>query len=70
MSPALRIHGDHSRAPVLKTAGSQPILDEGQETGPPPATAERAETVFEVTGIALILAIVLSAVLILIRGRR
>ena len=53
----------------LKALGQRPALDEGAETGPPPAALGRAQTVFEVTGIALLLLIALAAAWILIRKR-
>ncbi len=55
------------RQPVLKAAVAQPFI---QDTGPPPAAAARAERVFEYTGTALLLVIVVSVVMILIRQRR
>ena len=53
--------------PASKAAVAQPFV---QDTGPPPAAASRAEQIFEYTGMALILVIVVSALMILIRGRR
>ncbi|WP_414472447.1 hypothetical protein [Microvirga sp. M2] len=55
--------------PVLNALGRRPILDQGADLGPPPAAEQRAETVFETTGIILVLLIVLGAAWILIRGR-
>jgi hypothetical protein len=54
---------------TAKALAQRPPLDEGTETGPPAAAADRAELVFETTGIVLILLIVLAAVWILIRKR-
>jgi len=58
-----------SNLPILKVLGQRPALDDGAETGPPPAAANRAETVFETTGMVLVLLIVVSAAWILIRRR-
>ncbi|MEZ0172559.1 hypothetical protein [Microvirga sp. TS319] len=55
--------------PVFKALGRRPILDQGADLGPPPAAEQRAETVFETTGIILVLLIVLGAAWILIRRR-
>jgi hypothetical protein len=58
-----------SGLPVPNALGRRPALDEGTEAGPPPAAIERAQTVFETTGIALVFLIVVSAVWILVRNR-
>jgi len=54
---------------VPKALGRQPPLEEGAETRPPPAAVSRAETVFETTGLILVLLIVLAALWILVRKR-
>lgn len=55
--------------PVPRALGRRPILDEGAEMGPPPAAEQRAQAVFETTGMFLVLVIVLAAAWILIRNR-
>ncbi|HZH09497.1 MAG TPA: hypothetical protein VEZ24_03945 [Microvirga sp.] len=52
-----------------KALGQRPVLDEGTELGPPPAAQDRAQAVFETTGIILILVIILGGVWLLIRRR-
>lgn len=79
MPPNLLVHGVRPHAPplpgadsrplILKAAGGRPILEEGGDTGPPPAGAARAEMIFEVMGTGLIGLIVLAALWILIRKR-
>ncbi|GEO15191.1 hypothetical protein [Microvirga aerophila] len=61
----LSVEGSHQ--PVMTAAVAQPLI---QDTGPPPAAAARAERIFEYTGIALLLVIIVSVVMILIRQRR
>jgi hypothetical protein len=58
-----------SSLPVPNALGQRPALDEGTESGPPPAAIERAQTVFETTGMVLVILIVVSAVWILVRNR-
>ena len=54
---------------IIKVLGQRPVLDEGTQASPPPAATDRAERVFEMTGIVLILLIVFGAAWILIRKR-
>jgi len=58
-----------SGARVLQVLSRRPILDESADIGPPPAAEQRAQTVFETTGIVLVLGIVLAAAWILFRRR-
>jgi len=63
------VPGRFSDVPVLKALGRRPDLNQGADMGPPPAAEQRAQTVFETTGMFLVLMIVLAAAWILIRNR-
>lgn len=58
-----------SGVPILRALGRRPLLDEETGLGPPPAAEHRAQVVFEVTGIVLLLLIAGAAAWILIRKR-
>lgn len=49
--------------------GQRPPLQEGAEVSPPPAAVDRAQTVFEMTGIILLLLIAFGCVWFLLRRR-
>ncbi|WP_243369344.1 hypothetical protein [Microvirga solisilvae] len=66
---ALPDSGRDSDPPPLRAMGERSPFGEEAETRPTPAATDRAETVFETTGIVLILLIALAAAWILIRQR-
>ncbi|MCG7392975.1 hypothetical protein MHY87_08675 [Microvirga sp. ACRRW] len=65
--PALPEWG--SPLPVQQALGERSILEEDTSTRPHPAATERAEKIFEITGLFLILVIALAAAWVLIKGR-
>jgi hypothetical protein len=67
LAGASSLSGKGIHPPVMQAAGAQPFIE---DSGPPPAATDRAERAFELIGIALMLVILVSAILILIRQRR
>lgn len=54
---------------TIRAAGTSAIFGESEESGPPPAATERAQTAFESMGLILLGLMALLAAWILIRGR-
>jgi hypothetical protein len=54
----------------LRAAAERPLIQEEDGTVLPPAGASRADAIFTTVGTVLLMAIALSALWILLRGRR